>query len=325
MKTASKVILTVLGLLLVSGVFGYAYIKKRFEPAPNQLVLSGQPITSSFVWLADSSARPVMPHAALLVPVTVPGCSRTCYLQFDTGAPSSLLYAKSLAALRTSFPATGTTLLPQADTLRNFQFGLGNGQVQARWMRVLNYGTSQVPADSTTPFILGTLGADVLDGHVLVLDYARQQFCIAASLADSLRNSAVFVPLKFESRRVMLEAGVQNQTKPLLFDSGSSAFSLLTSETNWKELAQPAAKVRIASVNNLGKKLTSYTVPTAVALQFGATALPLGTVTYIEGTSLMESTLMRFSGMGGMLGNEIFRNHTIILDAPGGRFGVVQR
>jgi hypothetical protein len=59
-------------------------------------------------------------------------------------------------------------------------------------------------------------------------------------------------------------------------------------------------------------------------MQFGATAVPLGTVTYIEGMSFMQSTLTRFSGMGGMLGNAPFSQQTIILDVKNGRFGVVQ-
>ena len=62
----------------------------------------------------------------------------------------------------------------------------------------------------------------------------------------------------------------------------------------------------------------------AAALSLGPLALPLGTVTYMEGTSWTQNLLMRFSGMGGMLGNEPFTRHTVILDVRGGRFGLVR-
>ena len=47
------------------------------------------------------------------------------------------------------------------------------------------------------------------------------------------------------------------------------------------------------------------------------------TVTCIEGTKWQENLLMRFSGMGGMLGNEPFVEHPILLDVRAGRFGLV--
>jgi hypothetical protein len=33
--------------------------------------------------------------------------------------------------------------------------------------------------------------------------------------------------------------------------------------------------------------------------------------------------MMRVSGMGGMLGNEPFVHHTVVLDVKGGRFGLL--
>ncbi|GAB3856528.1 hypothetical protein GCM10028822_29030 [Hymenobacter terrigena] len=64
---------------------------------------------------------------------------------------------------------------------------------------------------------------------------------------------------------------------------------------------------------------------TTAAMQFGAVTVPLRTVTYIEGTTFMQRTLTRFSGMGGMLGNAPFSQQAIILDAKAGRFGLVSR
>ncbi|AHJ99766.1 hypothetical protein [Hymenobacter swuensis] len=324
MKLLRNVLLVILTLLLLGGVGGYFYMRKKFEPAPNQLAVAGLPATCTFVWQADSSARPVVAQAALLLPVSLPGCARTCYLQFDTGAPTSLLYTHPLAALRARYPDTRQYLLPQADTLHNFRFALGQSQVQARRMRVLTYGAHQLPADSTAPFIIGTLGADVLENRVLVLDYPGQRFSLEAQFPDSLSRRTEFVPLAFDSRRIMLSAGVAGETKPLLFDSGSSAFALLTSQATWQQMARPQALARTSAVNSMGRTLTSHTIATAAALQLGAVALPLQTVTYIEGTSLMESLLMRFSGMGGMLGNRPFNQHTIVVDVSHQRFGLVR-
>lgn len=325
MKLLFKFLLSALVLLLLSGVAGYFYMRQKFIPAPNQLVVTGLPATVPFTWLADTADGRAMPHAALLVPVQVPGCPRTCYLQFDTGAPYSMLYARPLGALQRRYPALPLALSASSDTARNFRFALGGGQVQAHWMRVKPFGKSELPADSTAPFIIGTLGTDALEGRALVLDYPRRRFSLAARVPDTLARRAEFVPLAFENRRVLLSMGLQGKSLPLLFDSGSSAFSLLTSQETWQDMARPGAPARVVEVGSWGKPLTAHTVATAAGLTLGAATLPLNTVTYITGTNWQENILMRFSGMGGMLGNEPFSGHTVLFDVAGGRFGLVRR
>jgi len=324
MKTIYKVLLAVLLLFALSSLGGYFYFRQKFRAPANQLVVTGLPATTPFVWRADSSTTPVTAHAVLLLPIRLPGCPRTCYLQFDTGAPTSLLYANPLAALRTRYPATRPALRVQADTLHHLTFPLGRGQILARRLRVIRFGANELPADTTRPLVIGTLGADVLEGRALVLDFVRQQLSLYDSLPPALARQAAFAPLTFTERRVQFSSTVQGQPKQLLFDSGSSAFALLTSKSSFEELAQPAAPVRVAAVKSLNRTLTAYTAPTAATVAVGATAVPLGTVTHIEGTSFMEKNLMRFSGMGGMLGNAPFTGRTLILDVRGGRFGVMR-
>jgi hypothetical protein len=259
----------------------------------------------------------------LLLPITLPGCPRRCYVQLDTGASSSFFYAHLLVALCARYSGARSSLVPQADTLRNLRFALGNGQVLARRLHVIAYGAHHLSADSTAPLIVGTLGADVLEDRVLVLDYPRQRFSLTAQVPDSLAQRATFVQLAFTGRRLVLSAAVAGEPSQLLFDSGSSAFSLLTSPTTWQQLASPHASAQAAAVNSLGKTLTAHTVATAAALQLGPVAVPLQTVTYIEGTTLLQRSLMRFSGMGEMLGNRPFNQHTILVDVAHRRFGLV--
>jgi hypothetical protein len=325
MKRLLKITLAVVVFLLVSGVGGYFYARQKFRPPVNQLTITGLPATCAFAWLADTTFLPVVPHRALLVPVTLPNCSRICYMQFDTGAPYTLLYSNPLNALQARYPALRRAIAVPADTLRNFRFNLGESQVLMRRIPVRsNMGASSLPADSTALFIIGTLGTDALDGRVLVLDYVRQQFQLASQVPDTLVARTTFVPLEFDSRRLMLQAQVQGEVKQLLFDSGSSAFALLTNPDTYRKLARPGAQEQTASVNSWGKKLTSHTIPTAAVMQVGAATLPLRTASYMEGMNWWQKLLMSSSGMSGMLGNEPFSRHTIVVDVAGGRFGVVK-
>lgn len=321
MKVLGKILLAIFALFVLSGIGGYFYFRKQFQAPANQLVVSQLPATTPFVWEATKD----LPHAALLVPISVPGCPRTCFLQLDTGAPYTLLKSNALAVLRAEYPVTRATLPAQGDSVRNFQFAIGQGQVRARSMRVRPYSdAAQLPTDPAEPFVIGTLGTDIMDGRVLVVDYPHRQLTLTTSVPDSLVRRAAFVPMTFKERRVMLSVGLEGKTQDLLFDSGSSAFALVTSAGHWQQLALPAAPTQIVPVNSWGKTLMANTAPTAAAMQFGAVAVPVGTVSYIEGMGFMQSTLTRFSGMGGMLGNAPFSQQTIILDVKGGRFGVVK-
>lgn len=324
MKTLAKILLSVLLLLVLGAVGGYFYMKQKFAPPANELRVEGLPAVGPLRWEADTAARGAGLHAALLVPVTLPGCPHTCYLQLDTGAPYTLLYGPALATLGRRYPAVLPALQPRHDSVYNVGFGLGGARVTLRRAVVKNHGRGQWPADSTQPFLIGTLGTDALEGRALVLDLARGRFVLAAAVPDSLARRADFVPLAFESRRVLLEAGLQGETKQLMYDTGTSAYALLTSQGNWHNLREPGAAVQTQATNSWGTPLTSYTAPTPAALQLGAVRLPLGTVTHIEGMNLFQRLLMSTSGLGGMLGNEPFATRTIILDVAGGRFGVVR-
>lgn len=324
MKTLFKVLLAVVVLLVLSGIGGYFYARQAFAPPANQLTVTGLPAATSFTWLGDTTVTPARPHAVLLVPVRLAGCPRTCYLQFDTGAPYTLFYANPLAALRAAYPATQDALLPQHDTLRSIRFGLGKAQVLVGKAPVLHYGATTLPADSAAPFIVGSLGADVLVHQAMVIDFPRQRISLYSRLPDSLTQRAQFTRLSFDNRRVLVQATVQHDQQDYLFDSGSSAFSLLTNQAKWKKLALPTATPSTSGVNSWGKTLTAHTVASAATLQIGSQPLPLHTVTYIENVNFWQRALMQVSGMGGMLGNEPFARHTVLLDTQGSRFGVVQ-
>lgn len=323
MKTLFKVLLSLLLVLVLSGIGGYFYLKRKFAPPANQLTIAGLPATGTLRWWADTVARPAVPHAGLLVPIRLRNCPRTCYLQVDTGAPCTVLYAHQLAALSQRYPALGTSLRLRGNVVPEFCFALGSAQVAVGNTKVLLNGTGKMPADSLAPFIIGSLGTDALEGRVLVLDYAAGRFTLGNEVPANLAARATFAPLAFPERRLLLATALSGAPRQLLFDSGTSAYTLLTSQENWQKMATPGAPARTDTTNSWGKKLLLHTVPTTARLRFGAAEIPLGTVTYMEGMNLMQQTLMRFSGLDGMLGNEPFAGGVLILDVKGGRYGVV--
>lgn len=318
MKWIKKSLITLLLLLILSGTGGYFYFKIKFQPPPNQLSTPPGTYAIPFVWENDSSNR----YAALLIPVKIPGCDQLFYLQFDTGAPYSIFYKNKLKAIHERFS------IPWNENdghLQDYKFKIEGLNVEARSIKLIKHGSKQINwHNSHAKTIIGTAGTDLLENKVIVIDYQKQYMLLTNSMPSHLSAGHInFNALSFTGRRVMLPASINGKKTTLLFDTGSSAFELLTSEGKWSELRTPGGSIRSFPVKSWSKTLTAHQAGSSSFLQFGTDKIALNTVTYIDGVSPFQSVLMSLSGMGGMIGNKLFLNHTIILDLQSNRFGVL--
>ncbi|GAB3821650.1 hypothetical protein GCM10028895_24230 [Pontibacter rugosus] len=92
MKLFRNICLSVLALLILSSAGGYLYFKRAFKAPLNQLVIQKGTYEVPFTWMVDTLKDKINPNAAMLLPVTIPGSSKTFYMQFDLGAPYSMVY-----------------------------------------------------------------------------------------------------------------------------------------------------------------------------------------------------------------------------------------
>jgi len=320
MKLVKRISLTVLVLFVLSSVGGCFYFKAKFAPAPNYLTLAPQEVAIPFTWNRAGND----PYAGLLLPITLTGCPKTFYLQFDTGAPSTIFYQAKLETIRRKGYAV--PLQPMDGTLKlgKMAFQVGALPVTAQQVRVLAHGDSLIDwSTNNATEVIGTLGTDFLEGKIIRLDYARGLLTVSDQLPSTVPATALH-DFSFDSRRILLPARINGKETDLLFDSGASTYELLTDKATWKDFAQAGQTQDTARVPSWGKILTAYTTTTNATASFGAVALPLKRVTYIEGMGFMNTTLMRFSGMGGMTGNKLFLGHTLLLDMKRLKFAVLK-
>jgi hypothetical protein len=325
MKLLRNICLSILALLVLSSAGGYFYFKQQFEAPLNQLVIPQGEYSIPIQWLADSTGNELRPYAALLLPVALPGCSRTFYMQFDLGAPYSLFYKGKLEAIAQKFPEVQLKKREDSAYLLDLPFRLGGMGMKASEIKVINYGGTAVDWDDTTGIeIIGTIGSDLIERKVLVLDYPQGVVVLADEVPATLAAQAKFSELTFKERRVVLQASINKQETKLLFDSGTSAFELLTDKATWSSLAKKDALVRQYGVNSWGNTLQVHSVASGQEISFGEAVVPLHRVHYIEGATFLQQALMRFSGMGGMVGNQLFLGKVIVLDTRNHQFGMVQ-
>lgn len=312
-----KSLIALLSLLILSGIGGYFYVRIKFQPPPNQIHTAPGEHKVPLTWQADNTNA----YAALLIPVQLPGCDHNFFMQLDTGAPYSVFYKSKLMTIR---ERCEISIHEEAGELQKFTFNIAGLGVEANTIKMTEHGSGKINWQDSTINIIGTAGTDLLENKIVVIDYQKQLMLIADSMPAYFQNAPLaFGKLDFEGRRIMLPASINGNETTLMFDTGSSAFALLTSKSQWDELRIPKGNVQSFPVNSWSKTLTAHRANSMAKVELAEAAIPLGSVTYIEGMSSFQQLLMSFSGMGGMIGNKLLIDHTIILDLQSDKFAVL--
>ncbi|WP_276481868.1 hypothetical protein [Paraflavitalea pollutisoli] len=277
---------------------------------PNYLSYPAGTFTLPLHWKGDSLHQQWEPQASLLIPVSLPGCTRTLYMQFDTGSPYTLLYRQPLQAVHRLFPKTsyGKNL---TDTLYQFGFKAGKLPLTAQKIAVINHGDSIIAPNE--PLIIGTIGTDLIDHKVVTLDYQHLQLTISDSLPANWQAHQARA-FHYAMRRILLPANLSGKQTILYFDSGSSAFPLLIDKATCHQLAIDSTRQTSYPVQSWGRTLTAHTFDTRDSISLAGLRLPIRQVTWIEGANAGQAQQMMRMGIGGMTGNKLLLHHRLVLD-----------
>lgn len=261
-------------------------------------------------WGSMSRPAPLPPltHAAMLLPVKFPGLGdKRLLMQFDLGHPQTVLYSKKWADIAKRLKQE--TL---EGTLPMLEFQLGDMTVVARDVDIMKRDTPGIDWESDRPEVIGTLGTDFIEARLVTLDFKGGQVKFNTS-RDGFADLK-FTPFKFQGRRLLLPAEFEGKQIEVMYDSGSSAFAWLTSEEEFVRLATPGAAVQSYPIRSWDKMVTAFTAPTSAQVTIGTTRFPIGEVSRIDGMGWMQKAAISMLGAGGMVGNKLFLERTLIID-----------
>ncbi|MCG2614654.1 hypothetical protein LZZ85_10195 [Terrimonas sp. NA20] len=287
--------------------------------APNYLEFSGDLQTIPFRWKADSLNGAWDRHAAILIPVKLKNCPKEFFMQFDLGAPSSLVYTQQLASIAKLFPKAVPTL-DSNSKIHSFEFTAGKTKIKAQEIAAISM-KGEIDWRKNSVNIIGTLGSDLIDNREVVIDYPGQKLLINCTPGDD--TVWHLSDLLYTRRSVLLPAVIQGKQTILYFDTGSSAFELLTNEKTAHALATTDAAASRYPVSSWGKTLTAVSLPTADSITIAGVKLPLNKATYIEGVSDSQINQMMKMGIGGMTGNKLFLHSKLYLDLKNKKFALI--
>ena len=289
MKLFKRVLLGLLILIVIGGTITFFYFKNKFlAAAPNELTLSnvGQPF--EFIWRSHKFEDMVIPNAFMFIPVSLPGVDKTFYMQFDTGAPSTVLLYKKVISVNEKYGNIfHIDTIDNQVQVKNANLRVGTVDVSASTLSFRG-SSDKIDWESDSFIVIGTVGNDFIENNPIIIDYKNQSMTITEDKDERVTKEDDFLPFTFDGRRIFLTAQLNKEPVELWYDSGSSAFEFIVDENTFKDLSKPNAEIRTYEGSSWGKKTKIYNVESEGMFEFGNASAPLTYVTYTEipGSSL---------------------------------------
>jgi hypothetical protein len=309
MKVFKKIATVFLVVIVLFLLGGYFYFQKKFTPPENYLKVSGIAQNIPIKWISSDGNS----HSALLLPIKMNGINQTFYMQFDSGSAVTVFYKKPLESIAQKIQ--NQIKIDAANNFISTAFTIGNMRVASNTFEVLNYGEKINFDDPKAENIIGTIGTDLLEKRITILDFKNNQ----CSFIEKIKEDD-FTDFEFKKRKILIPLNIENEKLKLLYDSGTSGYELITTKEIWQQYRNKNSALKTEKGNSWGNTLSIYSASAKKKIQFGKVILDLSEVTHIEGTSDLQKFLMKRSGMQGMIGNKLFLDHKLILDCKNEKF-----
>ena len=277
---------------------------------------------SNIIWVDDTIGGELIKKTAFFVPVKIDGIKENLYMQFDTGNGATVLYGKTVNKLLENYPNIKTSFSKDSiQYFNNATINIGNLKLNAEKLKLLEYmGSSEI--DSS--FIkIGTLGFDTFVGRTLILDFKKNKIAITNKSIEELEEKyEIIEKASVDKFPLLIPVKIGDENSRLFYDTGSSMFSLLTSEKKLASLKSTKKTDTLCCVRSWGKDYEIYRKQIDVPIKIGNSVhkgeyvygyFKLKSIDYVPNWFLF-----------GMTGNRLFENQKIVIDNKNNKFGIAK-
>jgi hypothetical protein len=267
----------------------------------------------SFVWDSDSS------KAVLFIPVRLNHCPRPLLMQLDLGSAKSFLYGKTVEGFNVEYPQKSIAI---KDNKAVASLQIDSLQLHPKKDIVVmpeagnNY--LQQPDTIDPKIVVGTLGFDAIVGQTIIIDYPNKKFMLTNRLPDKV------VPIAAQCQRfpILLAGKIEGHSQNIWFDTGSSAFALLTTQYLFNKIAPHSAVDTSCCVQAWGKQYAVWQKTMPQALQIGDKSYANVAVSTTERYDFREYLKFQLIGADAITGNYFFLPNTIGIDTRRNKFAI---
>jgi len=275
-----------------------------------------------FNWESDTISGQYLEKAYIYIPVTIEGIPHEFTMQFDLGTYHTLVYGNTIDPYLEKYPAFARKIDPSRAWYRNVTLKMGKETFDnVDLLYAKNFGDT-ISADSIrtpTPKHIGTIAPDLFKDKVLIIDYPSARLAVADSLPDEYKDLPA-EEFQQTDGIIKLPFNINGNNQTLLFDTGSSPFSLVTSRERALEIADPHITDSLSGPLWWGKQITFYSLEVNKPVTFGGKPLRTTRV-YYDKEGLWESVYTKFN-VWGITGNAYFFDKTVIIDYKNNLFRI---
>ena len=312
------------------------YALMRCSPEENASQEGGEDISwIPFEWVGDTIGGRFFDKVAISLPFSIQGIPHRFSSQFDLGATSMMVYGNAFAPYLEAFPEVAATLDTvnrnswiqgqPVGALKGVTFSLGTVAFSDQELLYFEGFGDTFTVDSISSASvkhIGTVGSDLFQDKVLLIDFPNQHIASVDSLPTAYQNDATLVDMKLDQGRIKLPLSVDGTTHDFMFDTGSSLFPLIVTSEDWNLLGDLSAAIDTIEISSWGEYYDVFGAPIDVPVALGEYRLPEGNV-YANPREDFQQFFSKENIMG-ITGNAYFLNAVIIVDYRNKRFGVVK-
>ena len=287
-----------------------------------------------FQWIGDSVANQYFDKAAIFVSIEVNHLKGNTVAQFDLGSNATMLYGNAIQ----NYFGSRAALLALTDTSTKATNESGIVTYQAKGISIAlgktvyrniilydNYG-DDIPGDSlytSSSKLVGTIGADIVKGKVLIIDYPHQRMCLLDTLDDFWTHHTSFVATKIVNSRMHIPITIGGRTYWFLFDTGASLFPISTDSLTWTKIVGAGSSPKDSLlIDTWGTKALVYGASWSHDIFLGRDEASRGEVWYSNFKPWLD--IYRGAQVSGAVGNVFFLQDIIVSDFKNSRFGVAK-
>jgi hypothetical protein len=283
-----------------------------------------------FNWKGSQVSGKYFDKLAITIPVSVDNLPHKFNLQLDLGAITTVFYGNSINPYFEKYPHlkskidTTLTFRMQSQTnfkLKNVELKLGSVNFGKKNIGIFkNYG-NKIPKDSVNTKSekhIGTIAPDLFQDKILIIDYAKKRIGVTEKLPAAYSN-ATFMPYKIKDGRIKIPLTIDSKNEDLLFDTGASLFSLITTEARANKITEDKI-VDSLKISSWGKYYMVYGKKEKTNVKFGSKTLQQ-TIIYYDKQKGNEKFYTE-EEIWGITGNAYFLNNIVIIDYKKKLFGI---
>lgn len=283
-----------------------------------------------FNWEGAKVSEKYFNKLAITIPVLVDELPHKFNLQLDLGAINTVFYGNSInpylekyQELKSKIDTTLTFRMQSQINfkLKNVELKLGNvnfGKINIGIFKNFGEKISKDSVNTKSEKHIGTIAPDLFQDKILIIDYAKKRICVTEKLPKKYSN-ATFMPYKIKDGRIKIPINIEGKNEDLLFDTGSSLFSLITTEERANKITEDKV-VDSLKISSWGNYYMVYGKKEKTKVKFGSKKLNQ-TIIYYDKQKGNEK-FYKEEGIWGVIGNAYFFNNIVIIDYKKKLFGV---